>query len=75
MLFFKNKNKKTAETAHDLKAFVNGKIIPITDVKDEVFSSKMMGDGIVIQPSDDFPEIIWKTGVQAVSKETVLCEF
>lgn len=164
MLFFKNKNKKTAETVHDLKAFANGKIIPITDVKDEVFSSKMMGDGIAIQPSedliispcsgtvsmvmadskhavgitlndgkeilihagldtvrlngegfelfvkegdivsmgdpllsfdrknvekngldttcvlvitnsDDFPEIIWKTGVQAVAKETVLCEF
>ena len=46
MLFFKNKNKKTAETVHDLKAFANGKIIPITDVKDEVFSSKMMEMGL-----------------------------
>lgn len=53
MLFFKNKNKKTPETVHDLKAFANGQIIPISDVKDEVFSSKMMGDGIAIQPSAD----------------------
>ena len=30
---------------------------------------------LVITNSDDFPKIVWKTGVQAVSKETVLCEF
>lgn len=164
MLFFKNKNKKTAEPVHNLKAYANGWIIPITDVRDQVFSSKMMGDGIAIQPSedlitapcggtvsmvmsdskhavgitlndgkeilihagldtvklngdgfelfvkegdvvsagdpllsfdrknveqsgldttcvlvvtnsDDFPEIVWKTGIQAIAKETVLCEF
>lgn len=42
MLFFKNKNKKTAETVHDLKAFANGKIIPITDVKMKCF---LLNDG------------------------------
>lgn len=36
-----------------LKAFANGKIVPITEVPDEVFAQKMMGDGIAIYPSDN----------------------
>lgn len=35
----------------DLKAYTSGKMIPIESVNDEVFSSKMMGDGIAIQPN------------------------
>lgn len=35
-----------------LNAPVSGKVIPITEVKDEVFSQKMMGDGFAICPSD-----------------------
>lgn len=31
---------------------VSGEILPITDSPDEVFSSKMMGDGFCIMPSD-----------------------
>ncbi|MFC0015337.1 PTS glucose transporter subunit IIA [Allobacillus sp. GCM10007490] len=31
---------------------VTGRIIPITDVDDEVFSQKMMGDGFAIEPND-----------------------
>ena len=43
-MFFKKKEK-------GLKAFTTGTIVPITNVPDEVFSTKMMGDGIAIQPT------------------------
>ena len=33
---------------------VNGKIIKIESVKDEMFSSKMLGDGIAIEAKDDY---------------------
>ncbi|WP_317367047.1 PTS glucose transporter subunit IIA [uncultured Tyzzerella sp.] len=40
----KNKNK-------ELKAFLTGKVIPISEVEDEAFASKSMGDGIGIIPT------------------------
>lgn len=49
MGFFKRKAKE--EPVKSLKAFVPGKVIPITDVNDPVFSSKTLGDGIAIQPT------------------------
>lgn len=33
-------------------AACNGRLMPITDVKDEVFSQKMLGDGYTIKPTD-----------------------
>lgn len=33
-------------------AMVNGKTLPIEEVPDEVFSTKMMGEGIAIMPAD-----------------------
>ena len=47
MLFFKKKNNEK-----DLKAYCNGDLVSIDQVNDEVFSKKMMGDGIAIKPSD-----------------------
>ncbi|MDT2640301.1 PTS glucose transporter subunit IIA [Enterococcus dongliensis] len=44
MLFFKSKKV--------LKAVANGQVIPLEEVKDEVFSSKMMGDGFAITNHD-----------------------
>lgn len=35
-----------------LKAFVSGKVIPMEDVDDPVFSTKMLGDGLAIEPID-----------------------
>lgn len=40
------------ESVKELKAFVSGKVIPITEVADSVFSSKALGDGIAIEPAD-----------------------
>ena len=48
--FFK---KKKVDTAKGLTAYVSGKIIPIEEVKDEVFSSKMLGDGLAIEPTEE----------------------
>ncbi|MGN0356980.1 MAG: PTS glucose transporter subunit IIA [Blautia sp.] len=45
-MFFKKKEKV-------LKAYANGKIIPITEVEDQVFSQKIMGDGLAIFPNDN----------------------
>ena len=44
MLFFKTKNT--------LKSVANGRVLPLEAVQDEVFSSKMMGEGFAVLPSD-----------------------
>lgn len=49
MGFFKRKTKD--EPVKSLKAFVSGKVIPITEVNDQVFSSKALGEGVAIQPT------------------------
>ena len=36
-----------------LKAYADGKMIPITQVDDPVFSQKVMGDGLAIYPDGD----------------------
>jgi len=47
-LFTKNNKKDNV-----LYAFADGISIDLSEVKDEVFSQKMMGEGIAIQPSDN----------------------
>ncbi|SFL54367.1 PTS system, glucose-specific IIA component [Gracilibacillus orientalis] len=42
--------KKEANT--DLIAPLSGKVIPLGQVPDQVFSQKMMGDGVAIEPAD-----------------------
>lgn len=36
----------------EVQAVADGEIMPITDVKDDVFSTKMLGDGYAIKPND-----------------------
>lgn len=48
MFSFLKKNK-----TKELKSFLSGKVIPITEVEDEAFASKSMGDGIGIIPTDN----------------------
>lgn len=43
---------KKKGSVNELKASTNGKVIPITEVKDDVFSSCMLGKGIAIVPAD-----------------------
>ena len=43
--------KKKSRPDH-LTAFVSGKVIPMGDVPDPVFSSKRLGDGVAVYPSE-----------------------
>jgi glucose-specific phosphotransferase system IIA component len=38
---------------YQLKAFLSGKVIPIEAVKDPVFSTRMLGNGLAIEPTDN----------------------
>ena len=48
--FFKKKAAKSEEAANGktMKAYLTGKVIPIEEVNDGVFSAKIMGDGIAV---------------------------
>lgn len=48
--FFKGKDKTEQQNTITLYNPVNGKIIPISEVSDPVFSEKMMGDGFGVIP-------------------------
>lgn len=37
----------------ELRAFVTGRVMPITEVDDPVFSGKVLGDGLAIEPEGD----------------------
>ncbi|WP_338207687.1 PTS glucose transporter subunit IIA [Lactiplantibacillus paraxiangfangensis] len=50
MNFF-GKRIKNSDTA--IVSPVNGEVVPITKVPDEVFAQKMMGDGLAVIPTDD----------------------
>ena len=41
-----------AADVKELKSILDGKVIPITEVEDEVFSQKVMGDGVAIEPTN-----------------------
>lgn len=49
MLSFFLRGKENKE----LVAFISGRVIPIEDVKDGVFSEKMLGDGLAIEPTEN----------------------
>lgn len=47
------KKKKAAADGTVITAAADGNLMPITEVKDDVFSTKMLGDGYAIKPSED----------------------
>ncbi|SHO55408.1 beta-glucoside-specific PTS transporter subunit IIABC [Vibrio quintilis] len=47
------KADKEAEKAFPFKSPVSGKVIPLEQVNDDVFSSKLIGDGIAVIPSEN----------------------
>ncbi len=46
-------NEESASTEGELKAVLTGKVIPLEEVPDDVFSKKVMGDGVAIEPEND----------------------
>ncbi len=53
MGLFDKLKKTTDERPNELTSVVDGECVDLTSVKDEVFSSGMMGDGVGIMPSTD----------------------
>ena len=47
-----NKSDKTESRPSVLYAHLNGEIVKLEDVEDEAFSSKVLGEGIAIEPSE-----------------------
>ena len=43
---------KTAAKKVELSAYLSGRVIPIEQVPDQVFSQKVLGDGLAIEPAD-----------------------
>ncbi|MVB09824.1 PTS system glucose-specific EIIA component [Caprobacter fermentans] len=48
-MFFKKREKERATTGK-VWSVQDGKVIPVTEVHDEAFSSKVLGDGVAVQP-------------------------
>lgn len=43
---------KASEKSFVLNSYANGRIVPVGDIDDEVFSKGMLGEGTAIEPSD-----------------------
>ena len=44
-------NASAAADVKELKSILDGRVMPVTDAPDDVFSQKIMGDGLAIEPS------------------------
>lgn len=47
------KTESAAADVKELKSILDGKVMPIEEAPDDVFSQKIMGDGLVIEPSNN----------------------
>lgn len=54
----------------EIKAVVSGKVIPLEEVNDQVFSQKVMGDGVAIEPVDNVVKAPADGIVTVVMEET-----
>ena len=59
MLFFKKKKK---DDAIEIKAYFEGTVLPLEKVNDPMFSDKLMGDGVAIEPDAGnlYAPVDWK---------------
>lgn len=48
----KAKTESAAADVKELKSILDGKVMPIEEAPDDVFSQKIMGDGLAIEPSN-----------------------
>lgn len=44
---------KNVESEREIKAYLNGKVIPLKEIGDGVFSEGMLGDGLAIKPKNE----------------------
>lgn len=54
-LYTEDRKEETGETEHgkELKSFLDGKVIPLKEVGDGVFSEGIMGDGLAVIPENE----------------------
>ena len=57
--------------AHELVAPVSGQVVPMKECKDETFASCMMGDGVVIHPTDETVKAPCNATVSVFSEENI----
>lgn len=60
----------SAEERHAINAPLTGKVIPITDVPDQVFSQKVLGDGLAIEPTSHVLVAPCRATVSMISEGT-----
>lgn len=68
-----SKEEKTVictDESKGIKSILNGQVIPLEQVEDEVFSQKVMGDGVAIEPEDTVVKAPADATVSVVMKET-----
>ncbi len=61
---------EVSEDSGEIMAMLSGKVIPIEEVEDNVFSQKIMGDGIAVEPADHVVKAPADAKVTVVMKET-----
>lgn len=54
----------------ELKAFLGGRVIPLEEVPDDVFSQHVMGDGLAIEPTDNVVKAPANGTVSAVMEDS-----
>lgn len=47
-----SEERKNADEVKELKSILDGRVMPIEEAPDDVFSQKIMGDGVAIEPSN-----------------------
>lgn len=66
-----SENRGSAEESDgEIKAVLSGRVIPIEKVDDNVFSQKIMGDGVAIEPEDTVVKAPADATVTVVMKES-----
>ena len=58
------------ELTGEIKSVLSGRVIPIEEVEDNVFSQKIMGDGVAVEPEDTVVKAPADAAVTVVMKES-----
>lgn len=58
------------ELTGEIKSVLSGRVIPIEEVEDNVFSQKIMGDGVAVEPEDTVVKAPADATVTVVMKES-----
>ena len=63
-------DSSAAELTGEIKSVLSGRVIPIEEVEDNVFSQKIMGDGVAVEPEDTVVKAPADAAVTVVMKES-----